>query len=87
MSGEQLNSALTEIVDWALTEIVRLRAEIELARKRAHTCPHSNCDAQRWRDALMRIERVVDKVPEVSRHNAVWATVLKIARDALAGDQ
>ncbi len=36
----------------------RLRDELEQARKDAQTCPHSNCDAQRYRNALERIEKL-----------------------------
>ncbi len=51
--------------------IAELLAELEQARS---TCPHSNCDAQRYRDALERIRR-----------QAVLSTALEIAREALAG--
>ncbi len=42
----------------------------------AQTCPHSNCDAQRYRDAL---ERIADEGLDLTSE--------KVARDALAGDQ
>jgi hypothetical protein len=64
---------------WA--EVARLRAELEQARKDAHTCPHSNCDAQRFRDAL---ERIADGSwganAQLHSHD-----VAVFARDALAG--
>ncbi len=65
MSAEVLNNKIR----W-------LEAELEQARS---TCPHSNCDAQRFRDALKRIE-VMDRV------NEPFDRAQEIARDALAGD-
>ncbi len=56
--------------------VTELEAELEQARS---TCPHSNCDAQRYRDALERIA--------YEGCEANWAWMVKIARDALAGDQ
>ncbi len=59
----------------ALAEESVLKWSARKGRQEAGTCPHSNCDAQRYRDALARIAAY-------KLNNALT----KIARDALAGE-
>ncbi len=47
-------------------------AELKQEREDAQTCPHSNCDAQRWREALEQLAPLDNDIGQ-------------IARDALAG--